>query len=82
MESSIKVAGGLLPVLPGWLRGLLSPPGGRGHPAVGRRCCGTHPEVCPHGVPGRGEGVRQVVEPGLGVHAPDHFTTEVGNWGK
>lgn len=35
--------------------------------------------LLPHRVPGRGQGVRQVVEAGLSVHAADHVPTEVGN---
>ena len=55
---------------------------GRGDPAVRCGGRGTDPEVGPHGGPGRGEGVREVVQPRLAVHAPHHVTPEVGNCGE
>ena len=54
----------------------------RGHPAVRSSTAAGHPEVCPHGVPGAGQSVRQRVEADPSLDPPDDVPLEPGDWNK
>ena len=51
----------------------------RGCPAVRDSCAAGQPEVCPHGVPGAGQRVRQRVEARACLHPPHDVPLEPGD---